>query len=727
VIRFAARLAVSGGRESVVRLVLTALGVALGTTLLLLLVAADPAIRAHQRHEAWQFTGFDQPESGGRDALLWDLRTDSVDGREMVRLRVAAAGPGAPVPLGLPGVPEPGELYVSPALAELLERLPADRLADRYPESPSGIVPDEFLVGPEELVAVVGATPEAMGDPADPSGPIEVHEVRTSPASLQFSDFLRLVLGVGAVGLLVPVVVFVSTSTRLGAARREQRFAALRLAGATPRQTNLVAAVEAGAAAVVGAAVGLVGYVLLRPMAAAIEIDGEPSFVADVRVPPVLLVALLVAVPLVAAVAAMASLRRLQISPLGVARRAERPRPTARRLLPIVFGSVAFVASLWFALSAEDTVAIVPVMASFALMIVGIVAAGPWLTVLVARAIRHLGRRAGTLLAGRRLEDDPATGFRAVSGLVLAVFVASTFAGVTPAIMADAGTPGAGVVKPSTMVAELPETTDREAAQDGLAAALAAGATAGIVAHEDPQPRRPLADPSVGRGPTYLVACADLATLDVATDQTCPDGGTAWVEVARERLQLEPAPITEDELVDEPVELLLLETDGSPATTDRVRTAAQAAVPGSWTWLGSEANEQGSRRLDQLQHLVEVALAIVLVIAGCSLAVAVAGGIIERARPFALLRLSGVRIGELRQVAMLEAAAPLLLMAVASALFGLATSAVLVGITGGIPWKPPTWGYWASLAGGLTVALAVAAATLPLLDRATAPDAVRFE
>ena len=56
-IRLAARLAVSGGRESVVRLVLTAVGVALGTTLLLVAAAADPAIRAQQRHTAWQYTG----------------------------------------------------------------------------------------------------------------------------------------------------------------------------------------------------------------------------------------------------------------------------------------------------------------------------------------------------------------------------------------------------------------------------------------------------------------------------------------------------------------------------------------------------------------------------------------------------------------------------------------------------------------------------------------------
>ena len=59
-------------------------------------------------------------------------------------------------------------------------------------------------------------------------------------------------LGVTAVALLFPVLVFIGTATRLSAARREQRFAAMRLVGATPRQISVVAAVESTVAAVAG-------------------------------------------------------------------------------------------------------------------------------------------------------------------------------------------------------------------------------------------------------------------------------------------------------------------------------------------------------------------------------------------------------------------------------------------------------------------------------------------
>src|SRR5690606_6011050 len=144
---------------------------------------------------------------------------------------------GSPVPLCLLLFPEPGEDLVRQALASLLVALPAERLTDRFPSAPSGMIGDDYLAGPDDLVAVVGMSPEVLRAMDVP----EIHRVRTSPPSYQFTDFIRAMFGIGAVGLLMPVLVFVWTSTRIGAARREQRFAALRLAGATPRQINLVA------------------------------------------------------------------------------------------------------------------------------------------------------------------------------------------------------------------------------------------------------------------------------------------------------------------------------------------------------------------------------------------------------------------------------------------------------------------------------------------------------
>jgi hypothetical protein len=59
VIRLAARLAVSGGAEPLVRLVVTAVGLAIGVVLLLFGAVAFPALHAHEARAAWTETAAD--------------------------------------------------------------------------------------------------------------------------------------------------------------------------------------------------------------------------------------------------------------------------------------------------------------------------------------------------------------------------------------------------------------------------------------------------------------------------------------------------------------------------------------------------------------------------------------------------------------------------------------------------------------------------------------------
>ena len=128
------------------------------------------------------------------------------------------------------------------------------------------------------------------------------------------------------------------------------------------------------------------------------------------------------------------------------------------------------------------------------------------------------------------------------------------------------------------------------------------------------------------------------------------------------------------------------------------------------------------------ERVTNLALAVTLVIAGCSLAVAVAGAIVERRHAFAQLRLAGTRLSDLRRVVMAEAAAPLLIVASASVALGLVVAALVLSAAGGShPFVLPGVGYWLSLVGGLALALLVVMATLPLLARLTDLDAVRVE
>ena len=137
------RLALSGGREAVTRLVVLAAAVGLGVGLLLTVVAATNAVTTWNNRHAWLWTGTVSVPAGPVTAatapLWWHPGGDTFDGQQISRFDVAATGASLPVPPGIPRDPGPGQYFASPALAALLRGTPADQLADRYPGRPAGI------------------------------------------------------------------------------------------------------------------------------------------------------------------------------------------------------------------------------------------------------------------------------------------------------------------------------------------------------------------------------------------------------------------------------------------------------------------------------------------------------------------------------------------------------------------------------------------------------------
>ena len=226
-----------------------------------------------------------------------------------------------------------------------------------------------------------------------------------------------------ALAILAPVLIFIATATRLSAARREQRFAAMRLVGATRKQVSVLAAVESTVAALLGVALGFGIFFLLRDPVAGLSFIGEPFFPAELTLSLTDILLVAIGVPAAAAVAARLALRRVHISPLGVARRTTPKPPRAWRVLPLLIG---FADLGYFVINGKPVSPATQVKAfvpGYLLIIVGLVIAGPWLTMVAARVMARLANRPATLIAARRLADDPRAAFRAVSGLVLALLI----------------------------------------------------------------------------------------------------------------------------------------------------------------------------------------------------------------------------------------------------------------------------------------------------------------
>ncbi|EFC85143.1 hypothetical protein FrEUN1fDRAFT_1772 [Parafrankia sp. EUN1f] len=258
---------------------------ALGVGMLLATLAGMNAVKAQNLRYGWLNTAI-APDStqGSGDGLWWLLREDYYHSESIGRIDVASLGPGVPVPPGIPRLPADGEFYVSPALSELLRTVPSGELGDRFPEREAGVLGPAALPSPDSLIILIGRDPATL----ERLGGQRVNQISTADPGacdgcvVGFNpDALTLVLSVVAVALLFPVLMFVGTATRLAAAGREQRFAAMRLLGATPRQVSVFSAVESTVAAGAGTVAGFALFFASRPGLAAIPFTGDRFYPAD--------------------------------------------------------------------------------------------------------------------------------------------------------------------------------------------------------------------------------------------------------------------------------------------------------------------------------------------------------------------------------------------------------------------------------------------------------------
>jgi hypothetical protein len=757
-IRFGLRLAVAGGREAVTRLVIVALAVGLGVGLLLATLSGINAVNTQNARYAWFNPGVQTTPINPTDTvnpMWWRARPDFFDGQEIGRVDLAATGPVSPIPPGITQVPGPGQYYASPKLSELLASTPATELADRFPGHQIGTIGPAALPGPNSLVIIIGRTPTEM---SHLPGAFEISRMQKAVDAARAEGF-KLVLAVVAAALLFPVLIFIGTAARLVATRREQRFAAMRLVGATPGQIAKMSAAESTAAAAIGTAIGFGVFLLTRHWLAGIPFTGVPFFPSDLSLNPadILLVAL--GVPAAAAITARLALRRVQISPLGVSRRVTPRPPRAYRLIPVAVGILELA---YFDGRRPHTTngQVVAFLSGMLVVMAGLVVAGPWLTMVGSRLVAIRSRRPATLIAARRLADNPSAGFRSVSGLVLALFVATVAIGTITTVVANRGHNRSG--NSATVMSMMYPPSGRNAptsVPDAVTAALRAtvGVRTTVTVHNNPdQPPPDAAPPPVvqrrgagGGGGLSQVNGADLPGLVSCADLTptpslgrCASGASvAYVDPAFQmpsaatqnqpssKITWPTAPESVAQLDRLPLLSLAVVTDGSKSALERTRTVLETAYPTSQQppATDDDFSVDASNTLTSWQQLANVAILTSLVVAGCSLAVSVAGGLAERKRPFSLLRLSGAPLALLRRVVTLETAVPLLAVAVVAIGVGFLAANLFLRAQLQYTVRPPGIAYYVTVAGGLVACLGIVAATMPMLRRMTGPETARNE
>ncbi|WP_125098885.1 FtsX-like permease family protein [Leucobacter chromiireducens] len=681
------------------RLIGIAAGVAVGVALLLLVVAAYQALGDRSARSTWPLdnafkTGSTAEPEYGDDAVwvapsgMLGIPGDFFDGQAITRVTIAATPDSTVAVPGIERAPQPGEYAASPALAQLIDAAPADELGDRF-GTRIGIVGDEALLGPETLLVIVGAAPDTVEPMLGASVQSELVGVRfPSPA-------YAMIAIIGGIAVLFPVIVLISIVTKLGQAARAERFSTIRLIGASPRLVAVLAGLEAVVPALVGALLGVGLFFAVGPLAALVEIEGSSFFLSDLAAPlwAVLLVPL--GTVLIAGLVAFVTALRAGLGPLGGSREQRERRPRWWSLAPLGAGAaVITVPALVAALRVDIRVPALAILFGFILITVGLVLAGPWLAAVVSRlGAARVGGAAG-VLALRRIARHPRATFRAVSGLVLALFVVTVFAVGTTAETAEefADVPPTELVPPAALVTNLAfdavasdqtAAIGRVAATPGVARVIEVGwyeaeAEAGAPAGTDGQ--------ALDGG--FVVAADDARALGL-------DPGAAdwlWIEqpyfspfaLGRD---VDTAPITQVAASTAVPNLLVTLTDGAPGSRERARTALTTSGLSLVTLPATraESTDAGSTRFArQYVGLAWVGILIATVISVISLSVSTIAGMLDRRRQLGLLRLSGMPAATLRRMIVIETALPLATVFLVTIGLGFLTAwAVVVALSGG--------------------------------------------
>ncbi|WP_370127057.1 FtsX-like permease family protein [Streptacidiphilus sp. EB103A] len=240
-----------------------------------------------------------------------------------------------------------------------------------------------------------------------------------------------------------------------------------------------------------------------------------------------------------------------------------------------------------------------------------------------------------------------------------------------------------------------------------------------------------------------VAACADLAALS-AIGQCAPgaqdvkaDFGALYIDdllsLERQLPLVTTASTTGSiDLSTLDLQTVLVRVDNT-GTLEQIRTllstysSANGVTQPPQTF--GEVGDARASLLKAAERVIEVLVGLTVLVAGCSLAVSVGGSLVERRRPFTLLRLSGTPTPTLYRVVVLESMLPLLTATVVAAVIGFGTSLPLVLAV--VPQRahlaPPDGTYFALMGAGLLASVAAILTALPLLGRMTAPSNAQFE
>lgn len=674
--------------------------------------------------------------------------------------------PKAPLLPGMKRAPAQDEVFVSTALANRIKQEPElkDYFANlKIVEN----VPNKILPSPDTLLALSYLPQEAIDQNATTNLAFMTQEQidNYKPAiNAKITMIIRVFMVLCGLGLIFPLLVLVTSATRIGVLQRQRRYAALSLVGTSKGQINRILIAESLSAGAIGVLLGSVLYAIIRrTLLVNLDLANNSGrfFLEDITVTPLAYLGTIGLIALLIVGINWWAMRKVKTSPLGVMKEQKlQQKPGVWRLLPltVAIGVLAYIklhlkGPDWTNSNTETFLLVIAI--TFTLMMVGLLLAGSYLTYLFSLIFNKLARETVGIMSSKRLKVFPKAIFSSVSGVVLAIFVGSFFitaiesAKLTTYKLFDEERESylattESILSDSTISFSSLSSSDKEVDLKKLSEQLLENPELKSLVWRVHGVRFYGSEQSGFVGEAYT--CHDLSQY---TTLKCSDNLSAndWVIIKRD-YNTETNTSTVDLVPIKPEDMKNVSKQfynltyyfKSSADLKRAKTLIV-------NYLANRARQTGEQipiavfdqqdlagisylfdNFGNLIDMVYVGTMATILIGGFSLAIATIGGFFERKHSFANLRLMGVDIKTLNRVVLVESIIPLVLASIVALIAGIGMAWIVIGLmVRNLHIALPEPSYFVMTALSLIVSLLIVVTILPILKRITSLEENRTE
>lgn len=652
------------------------------------------------------------------------------------------------------------EYYASPALTRLMDSYPSNVLRDRFAGKQVGQIPEASLSSPDQLVLIRGIDTASLSDTSSSAylNAKRITDFTVSPFGKDVQERQKITqtaaMGIGAIGLIIPVMMLITTATALGSQEREKRYAALRLVGATKRQVRNITFVDSLAAAFLGITAGSVLFWLLRPILFEFRMQDMRLFPQDITVTPLVFCLIVAVIFLLVWLANARAIRQSVLSPLGVARQQKlKKSPKIWSVSLLVISAIGL--SYFGSLSQERAYdlfgnnAMLYVLGLFVMMLLGILLAGSWLTKLYGWTLGKLYNSAKNMLVSRRIRYEARSTFRGIGGVVIAFFAGAFFITslTTVGKLADVSTPLITRSLPDNSLMISYIVNGNGGSSNDVKKARDAAVQSGNY-ELDPVLVYAVSPPDGSNELNYnYLSCRDAERV---FHTSCRAPGKyiklSWNGEANMDNVVDAVPYideatksTGDETVDGPVAVVNITEVYLPKPGKSVDVvAAEAVVTESIKQGGATVTIVNQALRDagmgsvmaSLKNLLYAGIIVTIIVASLNLVVATVAGLFDRKSSFFTLRLGGASLPFLKRVVVAESMLPLVFMSLISIACGMGAAYVFIRLGSsslGSVFELPEVFFWVCVVAVFVLSYLGIRLILPMLGRLTTLDENRSE